>query len=162
MTNVFFLCGERIMKKIVTILLATLLASLVGCASSGSVAFLRGSDVAAPDSAPDQKQYAERLPDANLAALIPRTFKGQPPLVPHTTAKYEPITIEENACLDCHITDDFKGRKMPRIGDSHFSKTRKETDGTPAVSMERWQCNSCHVPQVDAQPLVENTFAGNK
>lgn len=148
------------MKKIVTILLASLLTSTVGCASYEPVA-LRGSDVAAPDKAPDVKRYAERLPDANLAALIPRTFKGQPPLVPHTTAKYEPITIEENACLDCHITDDFKGKKMPRIGDSHFSKTIKEKDGTPAVSMERWQCNSCHVQQADAQPLVENDFVGN-
>ncbi len=150
------------MKKIVTILLASLLTSIVGCASYEPVAFMRGSSITTADTAPDRKPYAERLPDANLATLIPRTFKGQPPLVPHTVAKYEPITLEENACLDCHITDDFKGKKMPRIGDSHFSKTRKETDGTAAVSMERWQCNSCHVQQVDALPLVENTFVGNK
>lgn len=149
------------MKKTVTILLATLLTTIMGCATD-RVASMRGADVAASDTAPEAKRYAERLPDANLAVLIPRTFKNQPPLIPHTTAKYEPITIEENACLDCHITDDFKGRKMPKIGESHFSKTRKEKDGTPAVSMERWQCNSCHVQQVDAQPLVENTFVGNK
>ena len=150
------------MKKTVTILLATLLTAIVGCASYEPLAFMRGSDVDAADKAPDQKQYTERAPDANLAALIPRTFKGQPPLVPHAVAKYEPITLEENACLDCHITDDFKGKKMPKIGESHFSKTQKEADGTPAVNMVRWQCNSCHVQQVDAPPLVENTFVGNK
>lgn len=147
------------MNKTVTIVLATVLASLVGCASS-SVAFMRGADIAAADKAPDVKTYAERLPDADLTALIPRTFVGQPPLVPHTTAKYEPITAEENACLECHINDEFKERKMPKIGKSHFSDTVKDKKGNPAVSMARFQCNSCHVPQVDAKPLVENTFVG--
>jgi len=150
------------MKKTVTIILATLLASLVGCASHNSVAFMRGSDIATADKAPDAKTYAERLPDSDLSVLIPRTFVGQPPLVPHTTAKYEPITIEENICLECHINDEFKERKMPKIGKSHFSATVKDKKGQPAVSMARFQCNSCHVPQVDAQPLVENTFVGTK
>ncbi|MGE5466957.1 MAG: nitrate reductase cytochrome c-type subunit [Ignavibacteria bacterium] len=150
------------MKRTVTLVLAGLLASLIGCSSYLPVSSMRGADVAAADKAPDQKRYTERLPDADAKALIPRTFTGQPPLVPHTVAKYEPITVEENACLDCHITDEFKGRKMPRVGDSHFSKTRKESDGTPAVSMMRWQCNSCHVAQADAKPLVDNDFVGNK
>ena len=45
------------------------------------------------------------------------------------------------------------------MGDTHlvFSK-----DGTKKmVTMDRYQCNTCHVPQVDAKPLVENTFVGN-
>ena len=150
------------MKRIVTTVLAGLLTSVIGCATYLPVTSMRGSDVEAADKAPDQKQYAERLPDDDMKALIPRTFTGQPPLIPHTVAKYEPITVEENACLDCHITDEFKGRKMPRIGQSHFDKTRKESDGTPMVSMTRWQCNSCHVPQADAKPLIENDFVGSK
>jgi cytochrome c-type protein NapB len=150
------------MKSIVNLVLAGLLASMIGCSSYSPVSSMRGADVTAADPAPDQKRYVERLPDADMKVLIPRTFTGQPPLVPHTVAKYEPITVEENACLDCHITDEFKGRKMPRVGDSHFSKTRKESDGTPAVSMTRWQCNSCHVAQADAKPLVDNVFVGNK
>ena len=50
------------MKKIVAILLVTLLTAIGGCASYESVAFMRGSDIAAADQAPDQKQYADRLP----------------------------------------------------------------------------------------------------
>ena len=150
------------MKRIATIVLASLLTSMIGCSTYGPVTSMRGSDVESADQAPDAKHYADRLPDADLKALIPRTFVGQPPLVPHTVAKYEPITTEENACLDCHITDEFKGRKMPRIGQSHFDKVRKESDGTPAVSMTRWQCNTCHVPQADAKPLIENEFVGSK
>jgi len=144
-----------------TILLATLLIALVGCASNAPLAFMRGSDVAVTDQAPEPKAYSERAPGMDDAALIQRTFSGQPPLIPHATAKYEPITIEENACLDCHISDEFKGKKMPKIGESHFSTTRKESDGSPAVNMVRWQCNSCHVQQADAPPLVENTFVGH-
>jgi nitrate reductase cytochrome c-type subunit len=29
-----------------------------------------------------------------------------------------------------------------------------------SVRMDRYQCNSCHVPQVDAKPLVASTFVG--
>jgi len=96
-----------------------------------------------------------------VQALIQRTFSGQPPLIPHAIDKYEPITIEENACLDCHISDEFKGKKMPKIGESHFSKTVKEANGSPAMNMARWQCNSCHVPQADVKPLVDNKFVGD-
>ncbi|MEK7438145.1 MAG: nitrate reductase cytochrome c-type subunit, partial [Pseudomonadota bacterium] len=28
------------------------------------------------------------------------------------------------------------------------------------VSPARYQCTACHVPQVDAKPLVQNTFRG--
>jgi cytochrome c-type protein NapB len=148
------------MKNIVIVLLATLLTTIAGC-SSEPVAFMRGKDVAAADQAPEPKQFSERAPGTGDQHLIPRTFSTQPPLIPHAIAKYEPITIEENACLDCHISDEFKGKQMPKIGASHFSKTRKEEDGTPAVNMVRWQCNSCHVVQADAKPLVENVFVGN-
>ncbi|MDD5250242.1 MAG: nitrate reductase cytochrome c-type subunit [Rhodocyclaceae bacterium] len=144
-----------------TILIATLLITLAGCSSTAPVAFMRGSDVAAADQAPDTKQYSERAPGTGSPELIKRTFSTQPPLIPHAIEKYLPITLDENDCMDCHITDEFKGKKMPRMGDSHFSKTRKEEDGTPAVNMVRWQCVTCHVVQADAKPLVENTFVGN-
>ncbi|MGE5467432.1 MAG: nitrate reductase cytochrome c-type subunit [Ignavibacteria bacterium] len=138
------------------------LAAVAACSTVQPLQFLRGSDVATADQAPVEKQYAQRAPNADMTALIPRTFKGQPPLIPHEVEKYLPITMEENDCLDCHISDDFKGRKMPRMGDSHFSATEKEADGSAKVNMSRWQCNSCHVPQVDAPPLIENTFVGHK
>jgi cytochrome c-type protein NapB len=144
-----------------SILLATLVAVVASCASYIPVASMRGSDVSTADRAPDAKTYGDKTPGVGAEELIQRTFVGQPPLIPHAVAKYEPITLEENACLNCHITDEFKGRKMPRMGASHFSKVLKEADGTPAVNMVRWQCNSCHAPQTEASPLIENTFVGH-
>ena len=159
MINVSSSVGERIMKQ--SILLASLLVAVTSCTSFAPVSSLRGSDVAAGDQAPDTKRYSDKIPGVGEQELIQRTFSGQPPLIPHAVAKYEPITLEENACFECHITDEFKGRKMPRMGASHFSKTRKEADGTPSVNMSRWQCNTCHAPQADAKPWVENTFVGS-
>ncbi|MDO8786893.1 MAG: nitrate reductase cytochrome c-type subunit [Sulfuritalea sp.] len=149
------------MNKTVTILLASLLTVMVGCAGYEPLVSMRGTEVSAADKAPDQKPYSERSPGAGSPALISRTFTEQPPLIPHAVEKYEPITLKANDCLDCHISDEFKGRKMPKMGDSHFSKIRKETDGSPSVETSRWQCIGCHVPQVDAPALVENRFIGN-
>lgn len=150
------------MKKTLSIALATLLASIIGCASTTGPVSMRGAEVNAPDRAPTAKTYSDKTPGVGSQQLIARTFVKQPPLVPHTVEKYEPITAEENACLECHVTDELRGKKMPKMGISHFSTTTKEADGSAAVEMSRFQCNSCHVPQVDAKELVENTFVGSK
>ena len=148
------------MKKSASLALATLIASIIGCASTAGPAPMRGADVTAPDRAPEVKVYAEKIPGVGQASLISRTFVGQPPMVPHTVEQYVPLTIEENACLECHITDELRGQKVPKIGESHFSKTLKKKDGKPAVEMSRFQCDTCHVPQVDAKPLVDSKFVG--
>jgi len=98
--------------------------------------------------------------DAKVDPLPPdiaRTFKEQPPLVPHATDNFDEITVEENQCLSCHSLEKFKEKKAPRIGDSHLAADGQKK----VVTMDRYQCNSCHVPQVDARPLVDNTFVGN-
>jgi nitrate reductase (cytochrome), electron transfer subunit len=148
------------MKKTASLALATLLASIIGCASTSGPTPMRGADVTAPDRAPEIKAYAGKVPGVGQPHLISRTFVGQPPMVPHTIDQYVPLTMEENACLDCHTTDELRGQKVPKIGLSHFSKTAKKKDGSPAVEMSRFQCDSCHVPQVDAQPLVDSKFVG--
>jgi cytochrome c-type protein NapB len=148
------------MKRTASLVLATLLATLLGCASFSAPTPMRGADVSAPDRAPEVKTYAEKVPGVGQPHLVERTFVGQPPVIPHAIDKYVPLTMEENACLDCHITDELRGQKVPKIGLSHFSKTAKRKDGSPAVEMSRFQCDSCHVPQVDAKPLVDSLFVG--
>jgi cytochrome c-type protein NapB len=148
------------MRKTASFALATLIASIIGCASTTGPAPMRGADVTAPDRAPEVKSYVAKVPGVGQPQLIERTFVGQPPMVPHTVDQYVPLTMEENACLECHITTELRGQKVPRVGESHFSKTLKRRDGSPAVSMDRFQCDTCHVPQVDAKPLVDSKFVG--
>jgi len=85
----------------------------------------------------------------------------RPPLILHTVENFD-ITPKENACLECHIHIDseFKGHKMPMVSKSQLVKA---TDANAALqlNMLRWQCNSCHVPQGDAKPLVSNDFKVN-
>jgi cytochrome c-type protein NapB len=147
-------------KSVIGIVLATVVATVIGCASTMPPASMRGSEVNTADKAPENKAYAEKVPGVGDQKLIARTFLTQPPLVPHTIDKYVPITLEDNGCLECHITDELRGKKLPKMGESHFSKTIKQSDGTAAVEMSRYQCDSCHVPQVDAKPLVDNVFVG--
>ena len=56
-------------------------------------------------------------------------------------------------CGTCHATGE---KNAPKIGESHLLVAGSAT----SVRMDRYQCNSCHVPQVDARPLVPSTFVG--
>lgn len=147
-------------KTVVGLTLATLIATVVGCSTTLAPLSMRGGAVDSPDKASEVKNYAAKTPGVGEQKLISRTFLTQPPMVPHSIEKYVPITFDDNGCLECHVSDELRGKKMPKMGVSHFSKTVKTEDGTPAVEMSRYQCDTCHVPQVDAPPLVENRFIG--
>lgn len=88
---------------------------------------------------------------------IERAFKAAPPQIPHDISK-DRVTLQENTCLKCHSAANYKREKAPKVGDSHF----KSRDGKTLkkLSSRRYFCRQCHVPQVDAEPLVENVFKG--
>lgn len=146
------------MKRSVTWIWAGAIAvAAFGCAQFAGIASLRGADVASSDQAPaEQKAYVGKKP--GLQPTIARTFKEQPPLVPHAVDNFDEITVSDNQCLDCHSVQKHKEKNAPKIGDSHLAEAA--AGAVRPVTMDRYQCNSCHVPQVDARPLVENTFIG--
>jgi cytochrome c-type protein NapB len=141
------------MKKTVTILLASLLTVVVGCASYEPLVSMRGADVAAADKAPGELAYAGKRPGTQ--PIIARTFSTQPPLIPHAVDNFDEVTLTENQCLDCHGPANYVKKTSPKLGDSHFQTA------TQVVDPSRHNCTSCHVPQVDAPALVENRFIGN-
>ncbi|WP_374675179.1 nitrate reductase cytochrome c-type subunit [Ideonella sp.] len=151
------------MRKPALLLLAAATAALlIGCATTSAtlsapfsgVASLRGADAATPDHAPaEAKAYSGRRPGSQQP--IARTYDGQPPLVPHAIDNFDEITVDDNQCLECHAPANAAKKSAPKLADSHLAADRL------AVRMERYQCNSCHVPQVDAPPLVGNRFAGH-
>jgi len=143
-------------KTVISAALATVVATVIGCSTMAPVS-MRGAAVPVKDSAPEHKSYAQKTPGVGEQKLIPRTFVNQPPMIPHSIEKYTPLTIDENACMECHQTDELRGKPVPQIGKSHFLDQGK---GQKELSMARFQCDSCHVPQVDAPPLVENQFVG--
>jgi nitrate reductase (cytochrome), electron transfer subunit len=146
------------MKRTVTIVAALTTALLLGCAQQfAGIKSMRGDDVAAADPAAPMREYKGEKP--GLQQKIARTFQDQPPVIPHAVTNFDEITLEENQCMTCHSREKFKEKNAPVVGDSHFLDPA--TGKTLAkMSMARHNCVQCHVPQVDAPPLVENRFVG--
>jgi nitrate reductase (cytochrome), electron transfer subunit len=152
---------ESPMNKSVTILLATLGLILSQPAlaqqDTSRVQTLRGADAAATDQAPAERSYRGSAPGSQKP--VARTFSTQPPVIPHAIEGFDAVTLQDNPCLACHGPENYKNARAPKVADSHF----KDRDGKmlSEVSAARHQCTSCHVPQADAKPLVENTFRGD-
>lgn len=118
---------------------------------------MRGLDVAAPDQAADVKNYVGKRPGTH--APVARTFSTQPPVIPHAVENFDEVNLEGNQCLDCHGAANYEKKKAPKLGDSHFldREGKKHSDAAGG----RYNCTQCHVPQIDAPPLVDSTFKGD-
>ncbi|WP_208976308.1 nitrate reductase cytochrome c-type subunit [Polycladidibacter stylochi] len=84
-----------------------------------------------------------------------RAYRQQPPLVPHKVAPYQ-IDLKVNQCLNCHDWSNAGDHNAPTLSMTHY--TDRDGKQTDAVAGNRWFCTQCHVPQVNAEPLVENEF----
>lgn len=151
------------MKKPLRMTIVNLLTAAAACAALWSVhaaepaKSMRGADVSAADAAGEAKAYAGKRPGTQ--PLVARTFSTQPPVIPHAVENFDEITLEENQCLSCHGLDVYKKKNAPAIGESHaIDRDGKKLAGPSAA---RHNCVQCHVPQVDAPPLVENAFTGD-
>ncbi len=141
------------MKKFIPMTLMGVTA-LFAAVTMAETQTLRGADVAIADQAPAERTQLGGKPGAQKG--IARTFEQQPPLIPHMTANFDEITLEENQCLSCHDVTRYKEKNAPKIGVSHMKDSSGKVQKT--VSSARWNCISCHIPQTDAPPLVDNTF----
>lgn len=143
---------KRITKKIVSLLLLAMTALTLSSAVI-AVESLRGS------SALDSKANPVEGHKVNTQqGGYERSFKLQPPMIPHTIDKYK-ISLKNNGCMKCHSEKAYKKEKAPKVGDSHYVNRDGKTLET--VSSRRYFCNQCHAPQVKSEPLVENTHEGN-
>ncbi|MDR0633660.1 MAG: nitrate reductase cytochrome c-type subunit [Azoarcus sp.] len=144
---------SRLPRTLSTAILMTglLLASCPSFgADDGGLATLRGAPI--PKTAPDT---GDALKKAIESAPLERDFTQQPPLVSHAVDNY-PVTRNFNKCLDCHSWENYRKEKATKVSQSHF----QSADGKelPNVSARRYFCLQCHVPQVDAKPLIANTY----
>lgn len=115
-----------------------------------NVASLRGHSTADEDSQVPLLKNWQRDRDPIL-----RDYVQQPPLIPHKIDGYR-INLKFNKCLTCHSWANYKEARATKISQTHFEDRDKNVLAN--VSARRYFCTQCHVPQVDAPPLVENTF----
>lgn len=124
--------------------------SIAADENSVEVESLRGkAAIDETDRAPSLKQWQ---PDRDP---IPRDYVQQPPLIPHDIEGYE-INIKFNKCLTCHSWANYKEAGATKISQTHFED--REQNVLANVAARRYFCTQCHVPQVNAKPLVENKF----
>ncbi len=128
----------------------SVLVSLPMAQAQEGVSSLRGANELDANSnrVEPKKWQSDREP-------IQRDYVQQPPLVPHSIEGYK-VNLKFNKCLTCHSWANYKNAGATKISQTHFEDRTGEVHAN--VAARRYFCTQCHVPQVDAQPLVENTF----
>lgn len=116
---------------------------------------------AAPQSlrgnvAVEETSNAEVFQQARDHGPIPRDYVQQPPLVPHKVDGYR-IDRNFNKCMDCHAWSKAKAAGATKVSLTHF-RDRSTGAEMANISPARYFCTQCHVPQMDAKPLVGNSF----
>ncbi|WP_240796855.1 nitrate reductase cytochrome c-type subunit [Terasakiella sp. SH-1] len=140
---------KRVLIPVVCLFAAVFM--MMNAASAESVKSLRGQvDIETTNTAAPVTQVVE-------GQRQPQNYRQQPPLIPHKIEKYQ-INLKVNQCMRCHNWQYAAKEGAPKISETHYLDTRT---GQPMddVVPGRWFCTQCHVPQVDAKPLVENTFS---
>jgi len=145
--------GDKTVKRVLIPVVAVFVVGIMmmSDAFAGNVQSLRGQlDVQENNTAPSINQVVE-------GGRFPQNYRQQPPLIPHKIEKYQ-INLKVNQCMRCHNWQYAAKEGAPKISETHYKDHRT---GQPLddVVPGRWFCTQCHVPQVDAKPLVENTFS---
>lgn len=84
-----------------------------------------------------------------------RAYRQQPPLIPHKVDGYQ-ISVANNACMNCHDWPGNIEAKAPKVSETHY--VDRQGTRLDKIAGTRYFCQQCHVPQVDAKPLVTNQF----
>ena len=136
---------------IASITLGLLAATAISMpANSAEIESLRGSSELDQDSkAPELKKYAKD------GEPIARDYVQQPPLIPHKIKGYK-VNLKSNKCLSCHSWKNYREAGATKISQTHFED--RDENVLANISARRYFCTQCHVPQVNTQPLVENSF----
>ena len=105
------------------------------------------------------------LAEESKAPPIPRTvnddqrrargFPAQPPVIPHQIDNYQ-IDLNVNKCLTCHSRTAVAVSQAPMVSITHFMT--RDGQVLAAVTPRRFFCTQCHVPQMNVQPPIGNTF----
>ncbi len=172
-------------KKIflISVLLAVL--TIVGCKNEESKTTkqggtsLRKGDLFSEDIDLGEKAVVvANAPGEN--EMEDRAFENAPPMIPHKTDGFFPITRKNNICLSCHMPDVAEAVGSTPLPATHFMKFRPEItisggkvklyeddnisnsivakDLKGKLSSAMFNCDQCHVIQTNATLDVKNLF----
>ncbi|MCY1721206.1 nitrate reductase cytochrome c-type subunit [Prolixibacteraceae bacterium Z1-6] len=107
--------------------------------------------------------------------VIERAFENAPPMIPHTTINFFPITRTNNICFSCHLPERVEETKAVPIPPTHFTDLRPDMgekggiyyttfEGEMAIAETKnfnnayFNCSQCHVPLSNVTVNIENLF----
>lgn len=149
-------------------LVLTSAASSVALAAQPISADSMGLSKGSVFKVPAPKVYITKAGPPGTNQLLPRAYPGALPQIPHDISNFLPIAAQNNICISCHNIPGQWGKTrepgMPTpMPATHYTDLRSSS-GTVSdqINNARFNCNQCHVPQMDAKPLVENTFGAKR
>lgn len=95
---------------------------------------------------------------AGMSKKFNRSFENAPPFIPHDTDGMFPITKDMNMCVTCHMPEFAKDAGATPIPASHLYDIRNKKDKGGVLHDERFNCDTCHVPQANAEAPFKNSF----
>ncbi len=136
------------MRKLISCL--ALLLPLLAFAADNAYNAQRG-----PTPLDQESKPAPMYTTENKDIKRPRAYSMQPPTIPHKIDGYQ-VDQYANKCLSCHSRVRTAESQATMVSVTHY----QDRDGNflAEISPRRYFCGQCHVAQVDAKPLVENTF----
>jgi len=123
-----------------------------------------GLDKESVFATPDPIVASSTAKDPGENELLGAYFSESPPSISHDISEFLPIKIDDNMCMDCHdlldeIGNEQAGGDPTPMPTSHYTDLRSNPgEVTANVIGARFVCTQCHATQVDAEPLVENTY----
>jgi cytochrome c-type protein NapB len=138
------------MRHVLAFAALALAASLAIAQAPKAVDAMRGVTPVGDESRPPPLGNVE-----NKDVRRERAYSMQPPTIPHKIDGYQ-VDRNVNACLGCHSRGRAPVTQAVAVSVSHYM----DRDGNflAEISPRRYFCEQCHVPQVDAKPLVGNSF----
>jgi cytochrome c-type protein NapB len=144
---------EKAMKKQIATLTLSLAALAMSTATPGLESLRGESDISAQSAEP------VKLKVEVVQGGFDRSFKEQPPMIPHGIEKYS-IDLRQNGCLKCHSEATAEKENTKPTPESHYLD--RDGNKLEKLSSRRYFCTQCHTVQLEGAPLVENTFQGRK
>jgi cytochrome c-type protein NapB len=138
------------MRRSVVLVIVAASMTLSVCLAQGLSDALRGRAPIADETRPPLLGNAE-----NRDVRRERAYAMQPPTIPHKVDNYQ-VDLNSNACLTCHSRTRAAQVQAIPVSVTHYM----DRDGNflAEVSPRRYFCEQCHVTQVEAKPLVDNTY----
>ena len=91
-----------------------------------------------------------------------KSYITAPPMIPHSIEGFTPITIKNNKCLMCHMPQNAKANNITPIPADHFVDNFEGDKKRRRIAGSRYNCTTCHAPQAQLDPVVENKFESMK